>query len=127
MADYLKERLQAQGFKIGTYADFSSGKKYESMDKNPAPKGEIPQLFGPAFPIPGEFKLAKKAIMFTAYEQPIFASNSMKAAYIAIEKKINMLSFGLVLNFMELETKAKSTFNSTSLKMGFKRQIMATL
>ena len=47
----------------------------------------------------------------------------IKCFDVSIEKKINLLSFGLVLNFMELETKTKTTFNSTSLKMGFNGQI----
>ncbi len=123
LADYLKERLQAQGFKIGTYEDFSSGKKYAGMDLKPSPKGEITESFGPAFTIPGEFKLAKKAIMFTAYEQPLYAAQSMKVGYIAIEKKINLLTFGWVLNFLEIATNSKITQNTNSIKMAFNGQL----
>lgn len=123
LADYLKERLQAQGFKVGAYTDFSSGKKYSSMELKPAPKGEIPELFGIGLTIPGEFKLAKKAVMYSAYEQPLYASQSMKVGYIAMEKKINLLTFGWVLNFMEFETNSKITPNNSSISMSFSEQL----
>lgn len=87
LADYMKERLIAQGFKLGSYADFSSGKKYSSMDLKPSPKGKIPDLFGVGQTVPGEFKEAKKAVMYSAYEQPLYAQQSMKVGYIALEKK----------------------------------------
>lgn len=123
LADFLKERLLAQGFKIGNYTNFSSGKKYSSMELKPSPKGEKPDLFGVGTTIPGEFKLAKNAIMFSAYEQPLYAAQSMKVGYIAFEKKINPLTFGLVLNFMEFETNSKITHNSNSISMAFNAQL----
>jgi len=127
LAEYLKERLKAQGFKIGNYTDFSSGKKYEGIELKPSPKGGIPDLYGPGFTVPGEFKLAKKAIMFTAYEQPLYPAQSMKVGYISIEKKINLLTFGWVLNFMEFETNssAKSDAYTTtkSLSVSFNEQL----
>ncbi len=123
LADYLKANLQAAGFKIGNYSDFSSGKKYSGIDLKPAPKGEIPDLFGPAFTVPGEFKLAKKAVMYSAYEQPLYAAQSMKVGYIAVEKKINLLTFGWVLNFMEFETKSNITNSSNSISMSYNAQL----
>ncbi len=123
LADYLKERLKAQGFKIGNYTDFSSGKKYGDIELKPSPKGSIPDLYGPAFTVPGEFKLAPKAVMFTAYEQPLYPAQSMKVGYIAIEKKINMLTFGWVLNFLEVETNSKITSTTNSITMSVNPQL----
>ncbi len=40
-----------------------------------------------------------------------------------MEKKINLLTFGWVLNFMEFETDTKVTHNSTSLTMAFNAQL----
>lgn len=123
LADYLKERLKAQGFKIADYSEFSSGKKYPDLDAKPAPKGEIPDLYGPAFTVPGEFKPAKKAVMYSAYEQPLYASQAMKVGYIAMEKKINLLTFGLVLNFMEYASVASEGNKANSVNISFSPQI----
>lgn len=123
LANYLKEKLVAQGFKVGTYADFSSGKKYSSMELKPAPKGKMPELFGVGQTVPGEFKEAKKAVMYSAYEQPLYAQQSMKVGYIALEKKINLLTFGWVLNFMELKSQSGSGPNGSSVTVSFGEQL----
>jgi hypothetical protein len=93
------------------------------MELKPAPKGEMPDLFGPGSTIPGEFKLAKKAVMYSAYEQPLYAAQSMKVGYIAMEKKINILTFGWVLNFMEFGVNSRNTTNSSSISMSFGEQL----
>jgi len=123
LADYLKERLKAQGFTIGNYTDFSSGKKYSDIELKPSPKGEIPELYGAAMTVPGEFKEAKKAIMFTAYEQPMYPTQSMKVGYVTMEKKINVLTFGWVLNFMEFDTKSSETSSGSSVSTSFNAQL----
>lgn len=123
LADYLKERLLAQGFKTGAYTDFSSGKKYASLELKPSPKGGVPELFGIGSTVPGEFKAAPKAVMFTAYDQQLYPQQSMKIAYIALEKKINILTFGWVLNFMVFDTKTGSSSDGKSVEVSFSEQL----
>lgn len=126
LATYLLDQLKAQGFKIGAYTDFSSGSKYPGIEIKPDPKGEKPDLYGPGFTVPGEIKLVDKAIMFSAFGQPLYPLQSMKVGYIMMEKKINILTFGMILNFMEFETETKYYNNSTNLTMKFNGQLYAS-
>jgi hypothetical protein len=123
LATYLLDQLKSKGYKTGSYTDFSSASKYSGIDIKPAPKGEKPELYGPGFTVPGEFKLASEAIMFSAFEQPLYPQQAMKVGYIMIEKKINVLNFGLILNFIEIESDIKNTMTTNSISMNFKGQI----
>lgn len=128
LATYLLDQLKNKGYKIGAYIDFSSGSKYPGIEIKPAPKGEKPDLYGPAFTVPGETKHAQNAIMFSAFEQPLYPMQSMKVGYVMMEKKINILTFGLVLHFMEFESKVgygKNNHgqNTTSVTISFDDQL----
>lgn len=127
MATYLLDELKSKGYTIGAYSDFSSGTKYPDMTKNPAPKGEKPDLFGPGFTVPGQCFSSKDGIMFSAFDQPIYPQQAMKAGYIQIEKKISLMYFGMVLNFLETESDIKQTTRTNSISIAVKGQLYSTV